>query len=258
LPEVVSDTATYSSAPTLRAGSGDVPLVATWSEQDPEDGPLVYYGFYQAGHWHTWPVTQARGLGPTLALDEAGPILAWHARPVADRPFDIFAARAQSMSGGEWSLPENVSDTAEQDSMVASVALDPRTWHVAWQEGPQDIAGVAYSRRYDAGWGRVESLAAASSGPPKVLAAPGGGREVVWLADTAVWSARGFGEGGWDTGKVPPAEVGAVAATAASDEDGGLHLVWAESRSPGTVLRYARRLGCAACRVLMPLAVKNR
>lgn len=258
LPETVSDTTTWSSAPTLRAGAGEVPLVATWSEQGPDGLSMIYYGFYRDGYWHTWPVTQARGQGPTLALDESGPILAWHARPVAERPFDIFAARAQSLSGGEWSLPENVSDTSEENSVVASVALDPRTWHVAWQEGPAEAAGVAYSRRYDAGWGRVESLAAESSAPPKVLAAPGGGREVVWLADTAVWSARGFGEGAWDTGKVPPAEVGAVAAAAASDEDGGLHLVWAESRSPGSVLRYARRLGCAACRLLIPLVVKNR
>jgi hypothetical protein len=86
--------------------------------------------------------------------------------------------------------------------VVASAALDARAWHVAWQEGPPDAAGVAYSRRYDAGWGQIESLARVSSGPPKVLAAPGGGREVVWLAEAAVWSARGFGEGAWET-KVP-------------------------------------------------------
>jgi hypothetical protein len=256
LPENVSESPTFSSAPTLRAGTAEVPLTATWSELGP-DGPLVYYGFWDGRYWHTWPVTQARGQGPTLAMDDAGPILAWHAR-VADQPFDIFAARADSPRGTRWSLPENVSDTPNQDSVVASVALDPQTWHLVWQEGPPDAAAVAYSRRYDAGWGAVEPLSSTSTGPPKVLTAPGGSREVVWLDGTAVWSARGFGDNGWETGKVPPAAAGALAAAAASDNDGGLHLVWAESQPDGSaVLRYARRLGCDVCRAFIPLGVKR-
>jgi hypothetical protein len=237
LPENVSRTDGYSSFPTLRAGGGELPLAATWTEIGVE-GALVYYA--------------------SLELDEAGPILAWHARPVPERPFDVFAARSQDLRGGEWSLPENVSATDAEHSVVASVAVDPRSWHVAWQEGPADAAQVAYARRVEAGWTVVESLAATSSGPPKMMAAPGGTREVVWLADTAVWSARGIGDRAWETGKVPPAAAGALAAAAASDDDGGLHLVWAESQEDGTaVLRYARRLGCRACRAYVPAVLRK-
>lgn len=258
LPVNVSHTSTFSVGPVLRHGQGSIPLVATWAELRPE-GPMVYYGFWDGQDWHSKPVVQARGLGPALAVDDLGPALAWHSRAEQDRPFEVYAARGASLQGGEWSLPENVSDTQDEDSVVASLALDPRTWHVAWQEGPPPAAGVAYARRYQAGWGEVESLADVSSGPPKVLAAPGGAREVVWLAGTAVWSARGIGEGAWQTELVPPAAAGAVAAAVAGDTDGGLHLVWAAGIGEAeTALYYARRLGCPACRVLMPFAYKRR
>jgi hypothetical protein len=261
LPVNVSHTSSsFSSGPVLRAGDAQVPLVATWSEIRPEGPPLIYYAYWEGVYpWHNGPVGQARGRGPTLAVDDGSPILAWHSQAAPDRPYDIYASRAESVRGGVWSLPENVSDTPDEDSVVASVAADPRTWHVAWQEGSAGSVGVAYARRYEAGWGVVENLTQSSSGPPKVLAAPGGAREVLWLSDTAVWSARVFGEGSWQTGPIPPAGAGAVSATAAADADGGLHLVWAESQPDGTAeLRYARRLGCPACRALMPLAVKNR
>jgi hypothetical protein len=219
----------------------------------------VYYGYQDGVDWHVWPVGRARGQGPTLALGEDGPILAWHSRPVGGGKFDVYATQAQDLRGVSWSLPENVSDTEEEDSVVASVALDASTWHLAWQEGPPEQARVTYSRRYASGWGEVEPLSEASSGPPKVLTAPGGAREVVWLADTAVWSARGFGDGGaWETEKMPPAARGALAAAVANDGEGGLHLVWAESQPDDTaVLRYARRLACGSCRLLLPIGLRH-
>jgi hypothetical protein len=194
--------------------------------------------------------------------DVAGPILAWHSRPAPDQPFDVYAARGDGLRGAGWSLPENVSDSAEQNSAVASVAVDPRTWHVAWQEEerPRGPVGVAYARRYEAGWGVVEPLGTAEvSGPPQVLAAAGGAREVVWLANTAVWSTRGFGEGPWQTpAPIPPAAAGALLATVAGDAAGGLHLAWVEAQDDSTaVLRYARRLGCDECRIHLPMSVKR-
>jgi len=256
LPVNVSHTTTFSTGPVLKAGPAETPLLATWAEIRP-DAPLVYYGFWDGQFWHYGPVTQARGLGPVLAVDDGGPLLAWHARVASDRPYDIYAARR---AGSEWSLPENVSDSADTDSVVASVALAPRAWHVAWREGPPSAAGVAYSRRYEAGWDDVASLADVSASPPQVLAAPGGAREVVWLNGAAVWSVRGFGEGDWQTpAPVPPAAANALAVAVAGDSDGGLHLVWAESQQDGTaVLRYARRLGCQVCRALVPVALKTR
>jgi hypothetical protein len=257
LPENVSGTSTYSTAPVLRTGDASAPLVATWSEIA-ATGPQVYYGWWD-GRWHFTPVSQARGLGATVAVDDSGPVLAWHGRAAADRPYDIYASRGQDARGRAWSLPENVSDTPDTDSVVASLALDQQTWHVAWREGPAAAVGVDYARRYAAGWSEIEALASASNGPPVVLAAPGGAREVVWLADAGAWSARGFGEDGpWQMSPLPPA-AGALAVAAASDGDGGLHLVWAEAGEGGSVvLRYARRLGCAGCRALVPLAVKLR
>ncbi len=258
LPVNVSHTSSYSAGPVLRPGDSSTPLVAAWAEIRPEGPTMVYYGFWDGQDWHSRPVVQARGLGPALAVDELGPALAWHGQAEADQPFDVYAARGDDLRGGNWSLPENVSDTPAEDSVVASLALDPRTWHVAWQEGPPAATGVAYARRYQAGWGEVESLADVSSGPPQVLAAPGGSREVVWLAGSAVWSARGMGEGDWQTELVPPAPAGALSAAVAGDADGGLHLVWAESLGENqTVLRYARRLGCPACRVVLPFALKR-
>lgn len=173
LPVNVSHTTGLSAYPTLAAGRGHA-LIAAWMDNSPGYW-TIYTGTWQGDYWSSQPVPNARGQAPALATSPGGSVyLAWQDRvPTLDNPTGTFDIFVSEHNGAAWSLPVNISDSPNADSIGASEAtMGDGLARLTWVEDGRE---VRYCYGYQMVWSvpRTVARATAVARGPRIAAGHG-------------------------------------------------------------------------------------
>jgi len=238
LPRNVSNTSGISSAPSI-ATESDGTLHVVWADNTPGYS-IIYHARWDGTYWLNEPVPHAMGGAPTLAMSAGGIVdVAWQDRDAADLPYDIYFSR---WDGEEWSLPENLSDSAAQQSIISSIAAGQNSEaHVTWQERVDGRYVVYYTYGRVGYWSIPEQVSASSADaylPSTVVRAlpqeggqPARGTVYVgWDESTlALYRWRDTNSGTWSQPNMVLADPLGVADLQLAMDPGGLfHAVWSE------------------------------
>lgn len=154
LPRNVSGTSGVSVSPGI-AVAPDGTRHVVWSDNSP-GYPVIYHGWSDDGIlWSNFPVPSARGTAPAVAVGEDGRVhVAWQDLDDATGFYEVYYSR---WDGSEWSLPENISDSPEQDSTLLALAASDDTVHLAWEEVAADYE-VYHSSGHVGFWSVQENV----------------------------------------------------------------------------------------------------
>jgi hypothetical protein len=146
LPRNLSNTSGVSSAPSV-ALQHDGTVHAVWADNTPGYS-VIYHAYWDGTYWINEPIANAFGGAPAMAAGADGALhVVWQDRDSAELPYEIYHS---CWDGAEWSLPENLSDTAGEQSIIPAIVVDAAgDAHVAWQER----AGGRFMVEYT--WGSV-------------------------------------------------------------------------------------------------------
>jgi hypothetical protein len=238
LPRNVSNTSGVSSAPGIAIEPGGV-LHVVWADNTPGYS-VIYHAYWNGTYWLNEPIPHAMGGAPAIAVSPSGLVdVAWQDRDAADLPYEIYHSQ---WNGQEWSLPENLSDTASDQSIIPSVAMDQNDRaHVTWQEKVDGRYVINYTYGQVGYWSIPEQVSnngadaylpsAAVRPPPQGGAVTGGGALYVgWDESTlAIYRSKSAADGEWS----PPSTVltdplGVADLQLAIDAAGLFHAVWSQ------------------------------
>ena len=254
LPRNVSNTSGVSSAPRVGIG-GDDTVHIVWADNTP-GYKVIYHAYWNGTYWLNEPVPSALGGAPTVAVGWDGVLhLAWQDRDALTAPYEIYHIRR---SGGNWSLPENLSDTAATPSIIPSISVGPSRAHVAWQEKTGGRYAIVYTHGLDGFWSVPETISEneADAFLPTLQVNISRTAYVGWDEGTlALYRQRGSNELQWSTSNaVGDDPAGATDLQLAVDAAGRLHAAWAERVTPSNWDVFYQ---CLAHRLVLPLAVKT-
>lgn len=227
LPRLVSKTPGMSTFPSLAVDRADVVHTA-WADTSPGFS-VIYHGWLQ-GTWLNESLRNARGTAPALALDGATDDLhlAYQASGTNNSLREIFHLQGRTY---QWTLPENLSVSPDQESLNAAVACAPDgTTHLAWQEHVGAQAQIRYVSGRDGAWSAPQPLTDLSvdAREPKLAITQGRQLSLVWRAtDTIAYSRRELPAGEWLPAKplvINSSGLGGLALAGAPAGD--LHLAW--------------------------------
>jgi hypothetical protein len=229
-PKIIAPLVTGdATAPAIAVDSANTVYV-TWGEFQ-VSGFVLYYASSTsggAGAWSAQPVPLATGDAPDITMGVTNTAhLVWQQTVSGTR--EIFYA---ALNGTSWSLPENVSQTPPDDSILPAIALLPDGRPiVAWSEliGGSQL-DVESSVRTDAGWTGVVDVSNTSddSARPR-LAGAGPDMAIVWdevaTPATVQWA---FGSGGGWSFPLPVVSGGGNwgGANLAGGADGTFHVAY--------------------------------
>jgi hypothetical protein len=140
LPVDISHTSGISAFPVVTAGA-DRTLYAAWMDNSPGYW-TIYVGHWNGEYWSSQPVANARGQAPALATTPEGTVyLAWQDRtPSVENPSGAFDIFLSEQSGTDWSLPIDVSDSPNVESIGASLTTTADGLaHLTWIDGDQEV-----------------------------------------------------------------------------------------------------------------------
>ncbi|MGB9879403.1 MAG: hypothetical protein ACPLRM_01450, partial [Anaerolineae bacterium] len=146
LPRNVSNTSGVSSSPAI-AVAPDGMLHVVWADNTPGYN-VIYHAYWNGTYWINEPIPNALGGAPAIAVDMDGMVhVVWQDRDTPTSPYEIYYSR---WDGASWSLPENLSDSAMEQSIIPSLAVDgSNEAHILWQERINSRYTIYYT------WGRV-------------------------------------------------------------------------------------------------------
>lgn len=184
IPVIVASTSGISSAPDLAAGDGGM-LYAVWTDNTPGYN-VIYYAEYSGTIWMNWyPIPSARGSVPAVFYRQGIVHVVWQDRDTPADPYEIYYTQ-KGKSG--WTVPENLSDTPSQQSIIADLAVDSSgRAHVGWQEQLSGIYNIYYTRGTPGRWTAPENISGSTSDAalPAITADAEEDIHVVW--DESVW-----------------------------------------------------------------------
>lgn len=227
LPRLVSKTPGMSTFPSLAVDRSGV-VHAAWADTSPGFS-ILYHGWLQ-NTWLNEPLRNARGTAPVLVLDGASNELhlAYQASGISNSTREIYHLQGQIY---QWSLPENISISAENESLgVAMVCAPDGTTHLAWQEHAGNMAHVRYVGGRRGAWPAPTEVSdlAEDAREPALLVTQERQLSLVWRqVDTIIHRVRSLSTGAWGESKqlvTNPLGLGgpALSGTPAGD----LHLAW--------------------------------
>ncbi|OIO91378.1 MAG: hypothetical protein AUK03_11235 [Anaerolineae bacterium CG2_30_64_16] len=233
LPVKVSRTLGYSAQPSLTVAP-DGTLHAAWMDNAPGYW-VIYYGALLGDFWTSQPVPNARGQAPTIAAAPNGTIyLAWQDRVVTDSEPGTYEILLSEMSDKQWSLPINISDVPQIDSLGAHLAMTADGLaHLTWVDQGRRV-------RYGYGEGGYWALpqtvwqTASSVRGPRILTEQGSLLHIAWdegqilRVTTAV-----AGASTWSKGELIPATAGSLKdVTLTLLPAGGMAVGWVQATGP--------------------------
>jgi hypothetical protein len=228
LPQVVSRTTGNSMYPALAAGP-DGSLHVAWADTTPGYS-TIYYGHHEGAGWTSTPIPNGRGSYPTIVVGRSSEVyVAWQSRLADTARFEVFCS---IYSGGTWSLPEDVSDTAQQHSIYSRLAVNSGgACHLVWQEDRGDGFAIRHADRRPNGWAQPDDVSAGNADCrlPRIMANRQGHMQTVW-AEGPVLKHRvrppDYDAAWWTV------ETASESCAALSDldmtisADGQLHILW--------------------------------
>lgn len=146
LPRNVSNTSGISSAPAIDVAPNGM-LHVVWADNTPGYS-VIYHAYWNGVYWINEPIPNALGGAPSVSVDRDGLVhVVWQDRDTPNTPYEIYHSQ---WDGSRWSLPENLSDSAMEQSIIPTIALDANNQaHVLWQERINNYYFISYT------WGRV-------------------------------------------------------------------------------------------------------
>jgi len=185
LPEVVSHTTGMSMYPTLVVGP-DGSLYAAWADTTP-GYPTIYYGHRETIGWTSTPIPNGVGNRPTIAVGHTGEVyVAWQTRLTTTKRYEIFCS---VLDDGQWSLPDNISDTSERHSIYPQLATNATgACHLIWQENAGETFSIQHSDRRPNGWSQAVdvSQSAGDCHLPHIAANRQGTMQAIWAQGQAL------------------------------------------------------------------------
>jgi hypothetical protein len=255
LPRNVSNTSGVSSSPGLAiAPSGMLHVV--WADNTPGYN-VIYHAYWDGRYWINEPVPNATGGAPAVAVGADGIVhVAWQDRDAPGAPYEVYHSRWNMVS---WSLPENLSDSAAEQSIIPSLATDAKgEKHVVWQEKVNGRYAIYHTQSVFSSWsvpvrisgeeveGYLPCIAATSSGT--VYAGWDESTRAQYRqkrADNASWSAVTL---------VMSDPVGVADLQLAVDGKGRLHAVWTQRVDAENWDVFYARL---SFELALPIVLKN-
>ena len=142
LPRNVSNTSGVSSSPSL-AIAPDGTLHVVWSDNTP-GYPVIYHAYWNGTYWLNEPIPHALGGAPAVCTSGDGKIhVVWQDRDTPEAPYEVYYSRWDGLT---WSLPENLSDTVSQPSIIPNLFAGQSQVHVVWQEKVDGKYAIYYTR----------------------------------------------------------------------------------------------------------------
>ncbi len=264
LPRNVSNTSGVSSAPGIAVEPNGM-LHVVWADNTPGYS-VIYHGYWNGTYWLNEPVPHAMGGAPAIAVSANGNVdVAWQDRDAVDLPYEVYHSQWRGQS---WSLPENLSDSASEQSLIPSVAMDHNDLaHVTWQERVDGRYAIYYTYGRVGYWSIPERVSentvdaylptAAVRLPPQGSGATAGGVVYVgWDESTvAVYRSRDTGSGEWSQlSTVLSDPLGVADLQLAIDGSGLFHAVWSERV---TVDNWEIFYQCLSTTVFLPVVLKH-
>jgi hypothetical protein len=227
LPRNVSNTSGVSSSPSLSiAADGTIHVV--WADNTPGYS-VIYHGYWNGTYWINEPMPHALGGAPAISVGTDGSVhVVWQDRDAPDAPYEIYYSRRLD---GSWSLPEDLSDTSAEQSIIPSVALDgDGQAHVVWQERVDTNYTIHYTRGTVGYWSIPEQVSEGEADAylPSLSVREGSTVYVGWDESTLVtYRQRGLAEFNWsECTSVSDDPRGVAELLLAIDGAGQLHAVW--------------------------------
>lgn len=248
LPINASSTSGRSADPSIATDSAGAVHIA-W--MDTSSGQwTIHTGTWKANYWTNFPVSNARGQSPALAVLPNGELfLAWQdRRPTAEDTWGTYDIYASERVSSYWNLPVNVSDNAVYSPGSDSIGVSVVTTrdglaHLAWISDGQQV-------RYNPGRGQYWPR------PVDV-----GARRSLARGLTMNLSQEGMLNLAWDEGTMvrivsatPAAQVwsreevlsmgdGGLSEVSLASAAGGLAVAWVHSTTTGMMGIYESRYG---------------
>lgn len=227
LPRLVSKTPGMSTFPSLAVDRAGV-VHAVWADTSPGYS-VIYHGWLQ-NTWLNEPLSNARGTAPTLALDGAAEVLhvAFQASGISNAQREILHMQGRKY---EWSLPENISMSPEQESLGVTMACAPDgSTHLAWQEHVGNQAHIRYANGRQGAWYPPQPVSdlAVDGREPQIEVTQTRQLSLIWrTGDTIQGTRRELPGGEWLPTKPLVANPGGLdGLTLAGAPGGELHLAW--------------------------------
>ena len=228
LPRNVSNTSGISSAPAV-AIAPDGTLHVVWTDNTPGYN-VIYHAYWDGRYWINEPIPNAMGGVPAVAVGADGFVhVVWQDRDVPGAPYEVYYSRWNRV---DWSLPENLSDSAEQ-SVFPAVATDgSSTVQVVWQEKMDGKYAIEYTWGRVGAWSVPERLSdsAAEGYLPCIVASRSSGLYAGWDESTrTLYRDKRSSASGWSRETLVMSDsVGVAELQLAMDADGWLHAVWVQ------------------------------
>ena len=144
LPVNLSSTSGRSADPSI-AADGEGALHVAW--MDTSSGQWsIHTGTWRGTYWTNYPVSNARGQSPALAVLPDGELfLAWQDRqPTSQDAWGTYDVFVSERLGSYWNLPVNVSDNAlysPGSNAIGAIVVTTQDGlaHVAWVNDEQQV-----------------------------------------------------------------------------------------------------------------------
>jgi len=254
LPRNVSNTSGISSAPSIAVGSDGV-LHVVWADNTPGYS-IIYYAYWDGTYWLNEPVPHAMGGAPGIVVSSDDVVhVIWQDRDAPELPYEIYHSQ---WDGREWSLPENLSDTAAEQSIIPTMATDQNdVAHVMWQEKLDGRYTIYYTYGWVGFWSIPERVSedGVDAYLPSATVRPGGAVYVGWDESTlAFYSWKDTQSGAWSQpSTVLTDSLGVADLQLAIDAGGLFHAAWSERV---TVDNWDVFYQCLSKRLVLPVIIK--
>ena len=229
LPKNVSRTSGASTNPAAAlAPDGTVNVV--WEDTTP-GYPVIYHG--QSGEyvWRNAPIPNGRGSCPDLSFTPAGELLvAWQDRLSSTDRHDVFCCVYHD---GIWSIPETVSDSPGNHSMLPRLASSPLgNSHLVWQEESGVPFRVLHAEHRGGRWTEATDISGTDEDcrSPQLAISRQGYIHVIWMQGLSLHFRVRAPESNaaWRTEEGTGASgSGQSGLAAAMGDDGRLFAAWA-------------------------------
>jgi hypothetical protein len=255
LPRNVSNTSGVSSAPSV-ALAPDGMLHVVWADNTPGYN-VIYHGYWNGTYWLNQPVPHASGGAPAITVSPGGVVhVVWQDRDAADAPYEVYHSQ---FFAGQWSLPENLSDTVTDQSLIPNVIVDSNDQtHVTWQERVRGRYAIFYTYGWVGYWSIPERVSGdgADAFVPSEAVGPGTAVYIGWDEGTQAVYKQREGEGGtWSQpNTVLQDPSGVTELVLAMDPSGQFHAVWSNRVAVDNWDVFYQRL---SSRVVLPVIVKG-
>lgn len=257
LPVLVSHTTGESFDPTICA-SADGALRIAWADTSSGE-PVIYAARYDGQNWPLAPIPNGKGSRPTIAANGSTVDVAWQDRLASSEvaAFDVLACRRTE--GGEWTLPDMVSDTRDLHSLLPRIAVNSQgACHLVWQEEREGLYVIRHADLWPEGWAQPVDVSDPLYDARLAFALPNrwGQFQILWSEGSCLKHRvrAGAPQGQWQ-----PAEVACEACAGLSElaavigEKGDLHAVFTRYSNGDRHTYYVKRKAIDRQKVFLPM-----